>query len=135
MSDADALRGKRVLIAEDDGMIAVLFETVLDDLGMTVAGVAQTVAEALALIEPANGRLDAALLDVNLRGEPVFPVADTLMSRGIGFVFLTGYDGGSLPARFAAVRVLHKPIALPDLVWALHNCLSASSAGAGSASA
>lgn len=128
-NDAD-LQGKRVLIVEDEGMIAVLFETVLSDLGMAVAGIARSAADAIDLIEQAGGPIDVALLDVNLGGEPVYPVADALHSRDIGFVFLTGYDSGSLPSRFADDVVLRKPVAMPDLVEALRKCLSASPAGA-----
>ncbi len=129
MTDA-ALRGKRVLIAEDDGMIAALFATALKDLGLGVVGIAATVAEALALIEKEHNQVDAALLDVNLSGNPVFPVADALIGRRIGFVFLTGYDSGSLPASYSRVTALRKPVALPLLVQAIRGCLSAKPANA-----
>ena len=122
MRDA-RLSGKRVLIAEDDGMIAVAFATLLGDLGMHVVGVAPSVGEALAVVE--DERLDAALLDVNLAGEAVFPVAEALRARGVGFVFLTGYDSGSLPERYVNAIALRKPVALPRLIEALRACLGA----------
>lgn len=122
MNDA-VLAGKRVLIVEDEGMIGMLFETVLSDLGVEVAGVAQSATGALEIIEKTSDQLDGALLDVNLAGELAFPVADALRSRGIGFVFLTGYESGALPVRFACDPVLRKPVATPDLLEALRVCL------------
>ncbi len=100
-------------------MIADLFATALRDLGLGVVGTAATVAEALALIEKEHKRVDAALIDVNLSGDPVFPVADALIGRRTGFVFLTGYDSGSLTARYSRVTALRKPVASPLLFQAI----------------
>jgi CheY-like chemotaxis protein len=85
------LSGWRVLLVEDEFLIAEDLASVLSAAGATVVGPAYTVAGALSLIESGDA-LDGAVLDVNLKGEAVFPVADALLSRSIPFVFTTGYD-------------------------------------------
>ncbi len=100
------LEGRVVLVVEDEYLVAVTLERVLRKLGATVLGPVATVDEALQLVDEA---FDVALLDVNLGGEMVFPVADRLMERGRPIVFTTGYDLASLPARFADVPFCRKP--------------------------
>jgi CheY-like chemotaxis protein len=103
----------RVLVVEDEGLVAMMLEDVLDDLGCDVAFSASSVAQAIAWLE-AGGALDAALLDVNLGGEPVFPVAEALVRRGVPFAFSTGY-GETPDARFRDAPLLSKPIRLERL--------------------
>lgn len=76
------LDGVRVLVVEDEAMVAMLVEDLLEDLGCTVIGPASNVAEALAIISREDG-IDVALLDVDLAGKPSLPVADVLADRGI----------------------------------------------------
>lgn len=96
-----------VLLVEDEAMVAMFVETVLEDMGVRVAGPARGVADGLRLIE--GDRIDAALVDVNLGGTDGFPVADALSARGIPFAFVTGYGAAGLPERYAGRPVLQKP--------------------------
>lgn len=105
---ARALAGMRVLLVEDEMLVAVMLEDILVDLGCAVIGPAGSVAKALELIE--GEALDGALLDVNLNGEEVYPAAKALAARGIPFVFVTGYgDTGVDDQRYGGVPVVQKP--------------------------
>ena len=73
-----------------------------------VLGPVADVEDALDLIM-AEGRIDGAILDVNLGGEPAYPVADMLIDRGVPFIFTTGYDGASIPGRFTEISRCEKP--------------------------
>ena len=106
MPDA-SLRGLRVLLVEDQLIIAMEIEDILLGLGCEVVGPVGTLELA---IELARGEpLDAAILDVNLDGEKVFPVADALRRRGIPFILATGYGEASLPEEWRGMRHLDKP--------------------------
>jgi CheY-like chemotaxis protein len=83
-------KGRRVLVVEDEVMIAMALEDTLADLGCVVIGPALDLDSALELAS-AGGEIDAALLDINLAGRRVFPVADALRARGVPVVFGTGY--------------------------------------------
>jgi CheY-like chemotaxis protein len=111
------MKSLRILLVEDEGLIAIMIEDLLEDLGCTLVGSVGSVGAALAWIE-AGGEADAALLDVNLGGAPVFPVADALRARGVPFAFTTGY-GDTQDPRFAGAVLLGKPIRLERLVAAL----------------
>jgi CheY-like chemotaxis protein len=102
------LEGRRVLVVEDEYLLADDLTHALEQAGAAVLGPVPGIEEALALIA-AETQIDAAVLDVNLRGEMVFPVADALVARGIPFAFATGYDEWALPDRFAAIPRLEKP--------------------------
>lgn len=114
MSDAP-LAGRRVLVAEDEYLVAIEMAYALQDAGADVAGPVPSVADGLGLLRGA-GRIDFAVLDVNLGGEPVYPLADALAERGIPFAFVTGYDADSVPSRYARMGRLEKPIAPGDVV-------------------
>ncbi len=97
----------RILVVEDEYLIRMLLEDMLTDIGFNVVAAVGTIAEAN---EHAHtGDFDAAILDVNLAGEQVFPVADVLVKRGLPFVFVTGYGEGSLPEKFRGRPALQKP--------------------------
>ncbi len=102
------LAGCRVLLVEDEYFLAHEMRRALEESGAEVLGPAGRVEEALALIE-GTGRIDAAMLDLNLRDVMAFPVADALRERGVPFVFTTGYDQAMLPERYSGVRRLEKP--------------------------
>lgn len=105
------------LVVEDEPLIAMLLVDLLEELGCTVAAQASTVAEGL---ERANDTaFDAAILDVNLRGQPVWPLADALTEKGTRFVLATGYDGSQAKGRYPGAVVLAKPFALQALKQAL----------------
>lgn len=104
------LAGLRVLVVDDEPLVALLVEDLLVDLGCEVVGPAGSVAEALRLV--AEGGLAGALLDVNLGGELVYPVAEALQRAGTPFAFVTGYAGLGVEPAFAATPVLRKPLEL-----------------------
>ena len=109
--------GLRVLIVEDEAIIAMTAEDMLEELGHQVAGVAGSVPEALALVE--RGGFDLALLDINLNGAQSLPVAEALRARGLPFVFATGYGAAGRGEEFADVPFVTKPYRLKDLSEAL----------------
>lgn len=103
-----ALSDRRVLVVEDESLVAMLLETILEDMGCTPVGPAATVDEGLTLVSGGE-RLDAALLDVNVAGRQVFPVAEALKARGVPFVFSTGYGEGGLPDEWRGQPTIQKP--------------------------
>ena len=102
------LTGRRVLVVEDESLVAMLLETILEDMGCTPVGPAANIDEGLALATDGE-RLDAALLDVNVAGRQVFPVAEALKARGVPFVFSTGYGEGGLPEEWRGQATIQKP--------------------------
>jgi DNA-binding response OmpR family regulator len=104
-----------ILVVEDETMIAMFLDDMLTDLGCNVVGPAAAVAPALALIEANGHLLDGALLDVNLRGELAYPIADALARWGIPFVFVTGYAAGGIEVRYAAIPAVTKPFRFATL--------------------
>ena len=118
---------RRVLLVEDDGLVAMLVEDMLDELGFISVGNPGSVSEALAAL--AKGGFDVAILDVNLNGERVFPVADALIDDGCPFVFATIYGAADIPEAYRTWPVAAKPFRLDDLETALNTAL-ALSAGA-----
>lgn len=111
------LTGRRILVVEDEALVAMLVEDALLDAGATVMGPASSVAEALALLEGAVPC--AAVLDLNLAGEPSTPIADVLARRSVPFVVATGYGAEGLPEAHAAVPVLAKPYDPDELTTVL----------------
>ncbi|MFS8066917.1 MAG: response regulator [Byssovorax sp.] len=113
-ANTGGLRGLRVLIVEDEALIASLIEDFLIDLGCDVVGPAMHMTEAVQLARGAA--IDGATLDVNIVGEKVYPVADILTERGIPFIFMTGYGAAGLRACDSGRPVLQKPYPLEQLV-------------------
>ena len=122
MDENQALRGRRVLVVEDEMMIAMLVEDILADFGCVVVGPAHRLEEAMKLvnIEP---RIDVALLDVNLAGEPVFTLADALRAKGVPTIFATGYVDAGLREADQGAPVLQKPFRASELAAALAEAL------------
>lgn len=116
------LKGRRILVVEDEMMIAMLVEDMLGDLGCAVVGPAHGLEAALKLVGDEDG-LDAALLDVNLAGQPVFAVADALREKGVPAIFSTGYGEAGLRDVDAGAQVLQKPFRAGDLARALANAI------------
>ena len=108
----------RVLVVEDEYLLADELALELAEEGATVLGPVPSVARALALLET-EASLDGAILDVNLGGEPAFPVADALLDRGVPLIFTTGYDSSAIPARFARLPRCEKPINVGRVTAAL----------------
>jgi CheY-like chemotaxis protein len=106
---AGGIQGLRVLVVEDEGLIAIMFEDMLMDMGCAVIRLARDADEALRIVE--NEAFDAALLDVNLgRGKTSYPIADALTRRGTPFAFLTGYGEVGISDGYRERPVLSKPI-------------------------
>jgi len=109
---------RRILVVEDEPLIAMMLEDFLDMLGHEVAGAADCVGGALTAIDA--GGLDAAILDVNLRdGETCWPVADRLVERGIPFVLATGDSGNAIAERHRSRPTLSKPFTMDGVKRAL----------------
>lgn len=112
------LKGLRLLVVEDEALVAMLLEDTLRALGCRCVGPAGNVAQALALLE--REVVDLALLDVNLGGgERSYPVADALAARGIRFIFVTGYGASGVDRRYDPLRVLQKPFDEDQLAQAI----------------
>ena len=112
-----------VLVVEDDPLIAMNVADMLDLLGCVVVGPVERVGEALAAVKAAGGAIDVVVLDVNLAGQPSFPVADALAERRIPFVFATGYGACGLRDDLRDRPVLQKPFKLRELGRALADLL------------
>ena len=104
-----ALTGLRLLIVEDEAMVAMMVEDMLADLGCVVVDVAGTLSRGLALVADTELALDGAILDVNLGGDKVYPVAEVLTARRIPFIFATGYGIAGIAESFSHVPALAKP--------------------------
>ncbi|MFW2341730.1 response regulator [Brevundimonas sp.] len=102
------LEGRKVLVVEDESLVAMLLETMLEDMGCTVFGTAARVEDALTLIA-GDTRPDAALLDVNVAGQTVYPVAEALDRKGVPLVFSTGYGQGGLAEGWEGRPTVQKP--------------------------
>lgn len=119
MSNTPSLAGLRLLLVEDEAMVAMLVEDMLTDLGCVVVEVAGTVSRGVALASDGTLPLDGAILDVNLGGEKVYPVAEALAARDVPFVFSTGYGMAGISDAFSHVPVLSKPYDIRVLQQAL----------------
>ena len=106
-----------LLVVEDEPLIAMVLVDLLDELGCTVSAQAASLAEGLDRAKDTS--FDAAILDVNLKGHPVWPLADVLQEKGIRFVLATGYDAHQIQRRYPRAAVLAKPYALLNLRQAL----------------
>lgn len=103
------LAGIRVLLVEDETLVAMLLEDMIADLGGTVVASASRVARALDFVQDAAVQIDLAVLDVNLAGEESFPIASALAERGVPLAFSTGYGNAGLPERWRGRPTLQKP--------------------------
>lgn len=108
---------RRVLIVEDETIVAMLIEDMAAELGYEVAGLASRADTALELAR--DLRIDCAILDMNLNGQDSYSIAEMLNARGVPFVFATGYSTAELPAALRNVPILQKPFESRDLERAL----------------
>ena len=108
---------RSILIVEDEPLIAMMLEDFLDSLGHTVSATCDNVAEAMS--EADKGGFDLAILDVNLKGENVWPVASRLREQGIPFVIATGGHVDPPPPEFASVPLIEKPYTVDRVTPAL----------------
>jgi CheY-like chemotaxis protein len=112
-SRGEGLNGLRILIVEDEAAISLLLEDMLLDFGCEVVGPAGRLSAALDLA--AKETFDLAILDVNVAGEPIYPVAETLERRNVPFVFSTGYGSAGIKDAYRDRPVVQKPFAQSDL--------------------
>ncbi|WP_369414336.1 response regulator [Microvirga puerhi] len=117
------LQNQRILVVEDEAAISILLEDMVTDLGAVTVGPAGRLDQALTLALQAD--IDVGLLDINVDGRVVYPVADVLAFRGIPFVFSTGYGRDMLPERFSSSLVLNKPFSYAEFAEALQKALCA----------
>ncbi|MFV3073477.1 response regulator [Niveispirillum fermenti] len=99
---------QRILVVEDEFLIAIHVADIMADLGFIVAGPVGSVGQALTLAD--QDRIDGAVLDVNLSGQLVFPLAAALAERDIPFILTSGYDAGGLPPEWRSRPHLRKPV-------------------------
>jgi CheY-like chemotaxis protein len=125
---AAKLTDKRILVVEDEVLVSMLVEDELRGAGAEVVGPAPSVDDALRLVEAAaaDGGLSAAVLDINLDGRHVGPVADRLAALDVPYLFATGYGENCDTGGHGAARVLSKPFAPERLVAAVEALASAS---------
>lgn len=125
--DKTPLAGRRVLIVKDEYFVADDLAQVLHRFRAEIVGPAAILQEALGLLMTEES-IDLAVLDINLRGETVFPVAAMLIGRGVRFLFATGYGRAAIPAEYRHVPCWEKPFAPASLAQALGDLLSLRSA-------
>ena len=118
----NAKRMPRVLVVEDEYLIRMLLEDMLADVGYEIAAAVGTIAEASEFAT--TGDFNVAILDVNLDGQQIYPVADILAKRGLPFVFVTGYGEGSLPEPHRGRPSLQKPFQAEQLKRTLAGILA-----------
>jgi CheY-like chemotaxis protein len=116
------LQGLRVLLVEDEGLVAMSVEDMLSDLGCVVAAQATSLPEAFERARA--GGFEVALLDVSLNGKQVFPVAEFLSEQDITFAFASGYGHAGLPEGFRDRPVVPKPFQIDELSAALTAALA-----------
>jgi CheY-like chemotaxis protein len=120
---APDLTGRRILVVEDSPVIGPFTADLLAELGCKVVGPAPTMASARALVEA--GGIDAALMDVHIRGERVFPLCDGLEAQGVPFIFTSGYADWQTPEKWHGRPRLQKPYTVDQIKNALSALFSA----------
>src|SRR5205085_3519139 len=112
-----AAKGTQVLLVEDEALVGMMIADFLGEIGFRVLGPFTKTVDGLNAAK--GGKIAAAVLDVNVGGEEIYPLAEYLKGRGIPFVFVTGYGADSIDERFAGVPVLQKPVDRDTLRQAL----------------
>ncbi len=115
------LKDLRVLVVEDEALVALQIEDMLTELGCAVIGPASRVGQALELLD--GEPVEVAVLDLNIAGELVYPVADELGNRGLPYIFVTGYGTSGLTEPYRSRPVLEKPFARRELLRAILDTL------------
>lgn len=119
--------GLKILLVEDEYVIASDLKQILTNLGAGIIGPAGTIAAAQKLIDT-NPLPNAAILDINVRGTLVYPIAENLSAQGVPFVFVTGYSADTVPAEFASAPHCEKPVTARNVEAAVRECLQMKSA-------
>jgi CheY-like chemotaxis protein len=116
------LTGLRILIMEDESLVAMLIQDILADIGCEIAGVASRFDDAMKKAKTVA--FDIAIVDVNLHGTQTFAIAEELAKRGLAFIFATGYGAENLPEPLRTAPILKKPFQQSDLEQALRAALT-----------
>jgi CheY-like chemotaxis protein len=116
------LRDRRILVVEDEYLIAMTLSEHLEEVGSIVVGPVSSVEKAIKAIE-SNQQIDAAVVDVNLGGAMAFPVVDALLARNIPFIFTSGYEGDALRERYPQIKNCLKPYLFPEMERALASAI------------
>jgi DNA-binding response OmpR family regulator len=119
VKDVEPLRGRRVLVVEDEAATSLMIEDTLKAAGYIVVGPVATIRDALALIE--SEAIDCAILDIELADGKAGPVAAALVKRGVRFVLATGYDSAAIGSQYSGVPVVGKAFDLPELLNAVED--------------
>ena len=114
-----ALEGYRILVIEDDFLVAEVLIDILTDAGAEIVGPFGWVDEGVGAVKANDDTFDCAVLDINLHGFKSYPIADALKARDIPFVFTTGYSGEALPDAYRSVPRYEKPFDPERLITAL----------------
>jgi CheY-like chemotaxis protein len=122
---SSTLRDRRILVVEDEYLIALNLQDSLETAGSVVLGPVASVEKAISKIE-SEPHIDAAVLDVNLGGVLAYPVADMLVAREIPFIFTSGYEDNALRTRYSNVKTCTKPYQLEAMQEALLQAMSGS---------
>lgn len=122
------LNGRKILLVEDEYLIADDLAALLREAHAEIIGPAASLPKAMRLATDTE-QIDAAVLDINLRGVNVFPLADELRSRGVPIMFLTGYGANNIPADYLAITRCEKPMGTASVIEALRAMLDGESAG------
>ncbi|MDW6023606.1 response regulator [Mesorhizobium sp. BAC0120] len=129
VAGAKLLNGLRALVVEDESLLALSLEDDLISAGCSIVGPFGSLSSATEALR--TNQFDLAILDVNLNGEMVFPLADELAGRAIPFVLLTGYLSTDLPERFRKVPQVTKPYDQASLIEAVSQAISKTETTAG----
>ena len=112
---------RRLLLVEDEVLVGILMREMLEDMGFTVSEPCRTLGDALAAAH--SQVFDGAVLDMNLGGHAVYPLADLLTSQKVPFVFVTGYSADAVDGRFAKVPIVQKPVTSEALAGIINSCV------------
>jgi CheY-like chemotaxis protein len=107
LASAAEFAGLKILIAEDEYLISLMLQQMLEDLGCAIVGAAENLTAALSLVSA--GGADVAILDVNLGGQSIYPVADLLAAKRVPIIFATGYGQQGLNESYRGHTILAKP--------------------------
>lgn len=113
MTEDRSLAGLRILVVEDEMMVAMLIEDFLKEFGCKIVGPEGSITEAIRLA--ATETIDGAMLDMNIAGQPIYPVAEKLAQRGIPFIFVSGYGAEHFRGAYRDRPKLSKPFRRLDL--------------------
>lgn len=124
--ESSRFQGLKVFVVEDESLVAMQLEDMLLDLGCDLVGLAMRVVRALEMVDAAP-RIDVAVLDVNIGGDKIYPVAERLREKGVPIVFATGYGRAGVEPEWQSYEILQKPYTMNEVAAKI--AMSAAPAG------